>query len=431
MPAHDASGQLLLIEADDSRRSLAFGLSWFALVGSHIPALARARARRLRATHYVVGGLGAVAGGCARLPPPARRRPVHAAAQAFAHHHPDGTVACVAPLPDGRWWLAAAQDGAVLARADRLYDDAARADAAVRDLAAQYPSLRRLDGAQVLAVVMASADAATLMRPVGSRWARLPWPVRAFIGVLAVALAAPPAWRAWQRPTRAVAPELAVTAEEAWQEAAARFRQRQPVHRLDELGRAIASLYRLPLNVRGWVLREARCQPGPRAWSCTAQYARSRGDATNDAFSRVLPAGWRLQFRPLEGADLSWTAPGDGVSLADATPPGAAHIEGVVASALQRAQPAFTRISLGPAAAVPIPAPRDAQGRAFAPVPGPPLRQRALVLQGPLRSFALLADSSFVATWSSLVLRLAAGRAPDMAVSTLTAELHGTLYETD
>ena len=41
----------LLLEVPDTGRSLAFGLRWFALIGSNIPARARSRGRRLRASH--------------------------------------------------------------------------------------------------------------------------------------------------------------------------------------------------------------------------------------------------------------------------------------------------------------------------------------------------------------------------------------------
>ena len=112
--------------------------------------------------------------------------------------------------------------------------------------------------------------------------------------------------------------------------------------------------------------------------------------------------------------------------------PTASSTDGVVASALQRARPAFNQITLGPAVPAPVAVPRDAQGRAIAPPPDGSLpRQRALTLQGPLRSFALLADSPFVVAWSSVVLRLTAGRTPGTAISALTAELQGTLYESD
>jgi len=430
MLAVPASGQLLLLDADDGGRSLAFGLSWFALVGSHAPAMARTRARRMRATHYVVGGQGALAGGCARLAPPARRRPVHAAAQAFAWRHPDGSAACIAPLPGGRWWLVAAQDGAVLARADTLYPDEAQAEAALQALAAQYPSLRRHDGPQTLQALLAAPDSAALLRPVGSRWSRLPLPVRAFAGGLTLALALPTAWHAWRPAPRAAMPAPELAPDEAWRQATSRFRRQLTVHHLPELASVLASLHRLPLNVQGWLLRDARCQPAPRAWSCRAAYVRAQADATNGAFARAVPAGWQARFQPLDGAELAWVVPGNRTSLADVKLPSAVHVDHVLASALQLARPAFAQLTLGPPAPVPV-APRDARGQPIAaPANWPAMRQRALALQGPLRSLSLLAGQPrLVVAWSSVVLRLAAGRTPDTAVSALTAELQGTLYE--
>jgi len=428
-----APDQLLLIDAEGGDCSLAFGLSWFALVGSQARSMARARARRLRATHYVVGGQGALAGGCARLASSVRRRPVHAAAQAFARHYPDGTAACIAPLPDGRWWLAAAQDGAVLTRADALYSDAAQAEAALQALAVQYPSLRRHDGPQTLKALMAAPDGAALLQPVGSHWSRLPLPVRVFAGILALALAAPAAWQAWRPSPRVAAPAPTLTADEAWHQATVRFRQQQTVHLLPELARVFASLHRLPLNVRGWLLRDARCLPASRAWSCRAAYVRAEPDATNRAFAQVLPAGWQLRFQPLDGAELAWAVPGNHTFMADLELPRAEHVDRALASALQLARPAFTQLTLGPSAPAPIAVPRDPQGQPIgAPPAWPVLRQRALALQGPLRSFSLLADQSrLVAAWSAIVLRLAAGLTPGTAVSALTAELQGILYEQD
>ncbi|MBO9352533.1 type 4b pilus protein PilO2 [Bordetella petrii] len=433
MGAALASDRLLLIDTDGGARSLAFGLSWFALVGSHASSMARARARRMRATHFVAGGQGAMSGGCARLGPAARRRPVLAAAQAFARHYPEGTVACIAPLPDGRWWLAAAQDGAVLARADVLYPDAAQAAEAMQALAAQYPSLRQHDGPQTLQALLAAADPAALLQPVGSRWSRVPLPVRVFASVLVLASAVPLARQAWQPATRAPAAPPPLDAVQAWRQAALQFRQQLTVQPMPELGRLLATLHRLPLNVRGWLLRDARCLPAQRAWSCSAAYVRAQADATNHAFTQALPAGWGLRFQPLDGAELTWTLPGNHTSLAQVALPGAAHLDGVLASALQQARPAFTQVTLGPAVAAPMVPPRDSQGLAVAaPAGWPVLRQRALALQGPLRSVALLADQSGLAVaWSSVVLRLAADRVPSTAVSALTAELQGILYEQD
>ena len=431
MPRSAAASPVLLVDGPGPGQVFAFGVSWFALVGSHPQAMARARARRQRATHYVVGGQGAVAGGCASLAAGLRRRPVHAAAQAFAGLHPDGTAACIAQLPDGRWWLVATQDGAVLARADRLYGDAGQAAEALQALSAQHPSMRQCDGAAALAALLSGADNASLMTPVRSRWALLPLPVRAFAIVLAAALVAPPAWQAWRQPSRQPVAESDMSAEAAWAQAVEQFRRGRPVHSVGELSRVLASLHRLPLDVRGWLLREARCQPG-QAWTCRATYARQGSGAANDDFAAAVPAGWGVHFRPLDTAEVSWTVAGDGASLATVMPPGAVRVERDLASVLQRARPAFNRITLGPAVAVEIPPPRDASGRVLsAPLMPPAMRQRLLALEGPLRSLALLADQPLVVAWSSLALRLAAGRSPGLAVSALTAELQGVLYEQD
>ncbi|MCD0501898.1 hypothetical protein [Bordetella petrii] len=194
----------------------------------------------------------------------------------------------------------------------------------------------------------------------------------------------------------------------------------------------LASLHRLPLGVRGWLLQQARCLPASHAWSCSASYVRAQPDATNSAFMQALPAGWQLQFRPLDEVELSWSVPGQGISLAQVDPPSPSRVDTVVASALQRVRPAFSQLSLAAPSPAPIAAPRDSQGRAMGLPPAwPSLRQRTLVLQGPLRSFALLADQPLVVGWSSLVLRLAAGHAPSTTVSSLTAELQGVLYEQD
>ncbi|OZI24330.1 hypothetical protein CAL18_10585 [Bordetella genomosp. 7] len=433
MAAIPAPGQLLLIDTPDGSASLAIGLSWFAVVGSHARSMARSRARRMRATHFVTGGQGAMAGGCARLAAHQQRRPVHAAAQVFAQLYPEGAVACVVPLPDGQCWLAASQDGAVVARGDTLYADAHQASMALQALADQYPSLRRQDGALSLRAMQAALGPATLMQPVGNRWSWLPLPVRVFLCTLAFAASIPLIRHLWPVPPPTPAQAMPASAEDAWRQAVDGFLRKQRVHPLPELARVLGSLHRLPLNLQGWLLREARCQPGQGAWRCSAAYARVQADATNLAFLQSLPPHWQFRLHPLDDAELVWTVPGNDTSLERVDVPTSAHVDRVLASALQQARPAFQQMKLGPSMAVPITAPRDSAGQAFAaPVPLPALRQRSVALYGPLRSVAVLAgQQSLAVAWSSLVLRLAQGREPGTAVSALTAELQGVLYEND
>jgi hypothetical protein len=198
-----SSGQPFVLRREGSRQSLVFGLTWFALVGSHIAPMARARARQLKATHYVAGGLRAAAGGCARLDRDVRRGEPHAAAQAYAQLHAEGAFGSALALPDGRYWLVAAQDGAVMSRGDRIHATRESAEQALHELQSQRPALRVVDDADLLDRMMRSLDQASRLLPVDTRWGSLPWPVRALaLGALLVVVA-PHAWARWHK---AVAP---------------------------------------------------------------------------------------------------------------------------------------------------------------------------------------------------------------------------------
>lgn len=56
----------LLVPCAGTDRKLALGLRWLVLIGSDASGLARARGRRLRATHVVVGGSPATVAGYGR-----------------------------------------------------------------------------------------------------------------------------------------------------------------------------------------------------------------------------------------------------------------------------------------------------------------------------------------------------------------------------
>ncbi len=128
------------------------GMSWSAVVGSHAQAVARLRARQMRASHYLLGGERAMAAGCARI----RGRGVcySAAQQVAAHCAPDAFAAVVSL--DDRHWLVAVQDGAVLAGGDQVFTQEDQALAALQRLGME-PSRRpdrarqALDGAPLQA----------------------------------------------------------------------------------------------------------------------------------------------------------------------------------------------------------------------------------------------------------------------------------------
>lgn len=357
---------------------------------------------------------------------------MHAAAQAFALQYPQGGTASIVPLPDGRFWVVAAQDGAVLARTDQLLPTLEHAEQTLAELLAQRPTLRACNASNVLQVITSTVHDASLLLPVRSRWSRLPWPVRLFVVAVIASAAIPSAWQAWRHAARSVTLVPASDASAAWDQVVQDFQRAIRIHPGAELVRVLQSLQGLPLNAQGWLLHGAGCQPQDGSWTCSARYTREIHGATNQAFARIWPEGWQVQFQPLDEAALAWTVSGQGASLLTVTPPAAADVDTVLASTLQGLRPAFSQLALAAPTPVLIEPPRDTRGQPIAPVQAlPVLRQRPITLVGPLRSFALLADLDAVAAWSALSLRLMPGVRPDTTASTLTVELQGVLYEKD
>lgn len=417
------SGHACVLRRQDSGPALVFGLTWFALVGSHVAAMARARARQLNATHYVAGGLRAAAGGCVRLGRGMRRGQLHAAAQAYARLHADGTVCSVLALPDGRHWLVAAQDGAVMSRGDHLYASREAAQQAVHALQAQRPALRWIDDADLLERMFQTLDAGSRLLPVDTRWGSLPWPVRACILGAALWLLVPQAWERWRayRSPMSSAPDPAA----ARQAALDAWRNSVRIHTPEDLRRLTESLHRVPLALRGWALQRIVCEPQGLDWQCAAHYARAQSQATFESFAAAAPHGLNAQFEALEHCILRWRVQGASTTLANVALP--RRSPQAFLGNLQRTHPAFSEIRLGQPVEPAVAADHTRAGAFKAVLPG--LRTRALSVSGPLRSFGVLALHSTVASWSSFTLRLEAGRPSALAGSVLLAQLQGTVYE--
>jgi hypothetical protein len=441
--------QLLLIECPGSERVLAFGLRWFALIGSNVPKLARSRGRHLRATHYVVGGSPAMVAGYGRArsgwwrtrfasrtgaTAPAR---VQSAAQLFALLYPEGGHSLVR-LPDGRHWLVAAHAGAVLSQSDRMFgshDDALQEQ---RALLAQRPSLKERAPDQVWAMLAQAAEPGAALTMLPSRWAELPVALRLFFVCVGLAAAAPPLWHAAIdvfRRKEAPKPEPVAVHDPA-ADAYAAMLSGTTVHPPAELMRLLASVAALPVQVRGWALRRAHCDAGPQQWSCSAAYARVHPLATNHGLHALLPAGWQVSFKPLEEATLAWNVASVAIRLADARLPTALQVDTLVAGGLQGLRPAFASVALSPATPLMPPmARRPAAARVDAGQAGaalfdvPVVRRRTLVMHGPLRSMAMMPGPVSAARWSRLVVNVQPQPRPSLAASALVAELHGELYE--
>jgi hypothetical protein len=433
--------------------TLLFGLRWFPLIGSRVDELARQRARALRATHYVYGGAPAAAVGCTRIGASAvGHGPCYAAAQVFARMHPEGIVASLLALDDGRVWFAAAQDGAVMTRADRIYATPAQAAQAIADLQQQFPdpavTVYELD----VDTLSRSADvAASLWRLSGplrmfgryGPFARLP--VAARILAIGAPLAAACTWvyRAYAPASRDMASQSVAPVDEAarvaaaWREVVDRQAAATPLHDAQRTGLVFTALRQLPVDVSGWRLKHSRCRPAMTGWSCSAHYGREHPQASNRALAAALPQDRRPEFHDLELASVSWAIAAEPAGMALRSLPSARRVELEFASALQRLKPIFVRIALGPPVALSLPAPLGADGRPLPPSPDVPrIRTRKLLLQGPLRSFALWADAAGPGvvganrtSWSEIGMHVVEATTPGARTSVLMADVQGTVYE--
>lgn len=429
--------QILLLDCPDADRRLAFGLRWLALIGSDVPSLARARGRRLRATHLVVGGAAATMAGYGRVrgawTKGLRRRQarqIQSAAQLYALMYPGGGQSLI-PLPDGRYWLVAAQDGMVLSQADRLFatrDEAMRAQARLLD---QRPDMLEHDADAVWAALLREVNPAALLMLLPSRWKAMPPALRLFAVCVAFSAAAPPLWNVLtQRLGTSKSEALPQAALPADPHAAHRAMLAEiGAHAGNEVLNLLRSVGKLPVQVQGWALRRAQCDADPKGWECAATYARAHALATNLRLHEQLPAGWRLSFKPLDAATLHWRVASTRVSLANVALPNALRVDTELAAALQRLQPAFASVTLAPAVVVPLPGPIGAEPAPASVSTLPAIRRRALRLHGPLRSLALLPGPLAAVRWSHLGVDVQAAHRSTLASSTLVAELHGELYE--
>jgi hypothetical protein len=406
---------------------LVFGLTWSPLIGSRIDVLARRKARESRATHYVHGGAGAAAVGCARLR--GRAKACYAAAQVFAGMHAQGAAAGLLSMEDGRVWLVAARNGAVMARGDRIYANMAAAHLALGELDVLHPGLASQVRDLSLDDLAAALDPSACLWRVGMLLGQVPLPVQGTALLLLLALLAPPAWRAWQRVTPAPS-DARVDAARAWRNAFDTAAAAVRIHDPDQLGRVFVALRALPTALQGWTMQSARCRPDGPDWYCNARYARTSADATNRALAEHLPAAARAVFVSLDEAQIVWRVAGRAGALQPDAVPDWMQTDLDFASTLQAIRPAFARIALGAPAAFAVTPPRDDRG---SPLPAPPdlprMRQRNVVLHGPLRSFALFARPSAIASWTAIALEMHGDRRPDIAHSPLMAQLEGTVYE--
>ncbi|MGX5659123.1 hypothetical protein ACWKWV_05300 [Castellaniella ginsengisoli] len=405
---------------------LAFGLDWVPLLGD--PEDARTRAGGRGASHRVVSGDPPAALGLARGLPAGVA--CWSAADLLARRHPRGTVACVLPLETGLWHVLAAHEGVALARADRSYPDECLAREAIEALRRAHPKLALLaecSGPDAAGLLPALARQAAGHRPLEPVRRRGTWLA---LLVLAAGLSVA-AWLRWDGGVD-TAVASGSDARAAWHAALAGTLARRPLHGEAGTRALLDAMYRQPARLGGWSLHDLRCQPRPDGtlWQCVGEYRRQGRRADNRALLRAAPVGWRLDFPSLDVARAAWTLPLPGSPPEPRGLPRAELVARDWASALQAVLSAFSVLRLEAARPLAVPAPHDQQGRAL-PLPEdfPSLSVRALRVEGPLRSGALLAPLAGAVSWHRAALTLAPHTRPGVRASRLILHLEGIVYE--
>ena len=423
---------------------LVLGMKWHTILGSQLAVRARKKAKEVKASHYAQAGERSEAVGTVRF----KRHDVaprgvvrYCAALAFAAGHARGWAALCIPLPDGRAWLVAVHDGKVLTNSDRVYGSPVEAHAILQELVARYGDALAVYGSAPghaaepfdLVLLIPELKASCALRPSGFSLPSVPRPVWVAIVGCALAFGARGVWDFYR--TRTAHPEARMAGPEAaaaaWKASLAALAARTRVHDHTGLVAVLTALGGLPSNLGGWGLRSARCEPLlPSGWRCSVNYLRDSRLATNASFVAARPASWMENWRPLDAVIASFDAAGVALSLDIEALQSVADQDERTLSELQKILPAFTSLSVGDVSTVRSDVPLDELGRAIRPVADiPTIGERAINLDGPLRSLALLPQSlSGHVAWRRIELRLDDTAQTGLNRSRLMASAQGVLY---
>ncbi|VCU69076.1 hypothetical protein PIGHUM_01136 [Pigmentiphaga humi] len=427
----------LLHRVDGDERMLILGMRWHTILGSRLDRRARKTARQMRATHYAHDGRSEAVG-VVRLGRADRRgaRLLYSGALAFAAGHRHGVAALRARLPDGRIWVVAVQSGKVLTHSDRLYVSEQDAEQALADLVERYGDGLDVYGPQdgetgdLSALLPADAQACGL-RECGWALPALPKPLAVAALGCALALGGRAAWDGYRSRQVAAVPAEPVDAASAWRQSLDRALRNVRVHGSADRARLLAGLAELPAGIGGWRLASASCKrAAAQDWSCAARYDRQARQATNASFLEARPAGWQETWQPMDAVVAHFSLDAGGGPLDPAALRDRTWQDGHALSAVQRILPLLSGAAVGEFAPLRIQAPHDEQGRELErPAGMPALFERALRLEGPLRSLlAVPEELDGQIEWRQVSLTIDDGAAPSLNRSRIMAGISGVLY---
>lgn len=434
----------------DNREYLVFGMTWAVVIGHKPEKESISRARKAKASHYVLPGGHASVVGYVQFP---ARKKVRgelvktwfSAGQMFADQFPSGVHTHLFPLDDEEhhWWLVACQDGEVIPGTDCVFDSRDEAEDALVALNDQHPG-----AINVPTLMPNSPSGAAKLIELQHPIAALPlWAKVCSVAALALFVLDQGAslWdmvnRAGQDPVRT---QVNVDASAAWKEQLDRWQKTVQLDGPLGFKRLLSQVTeQVPMKLGGWPLASFECVPYPAGWKCNAVYKRGPvGSSTNQSLLAALPSGWTAQWPgidkgKIDDAKVSWAFEARRTVLDRAKLPGQVYVSNAYTSSVQAVYAAF-KVAVTPTAmarpdvqaptyvnadgqAVPVAYTDDLAAASRIPA------QKGFEFTGPLRSMTVmpLPDDSAIKTFS---LKVAEAVEPSLANSTLTATVKGVFY---
>lgn len=414
--------------------SLVFGLEWFAVLGNTVNREVRRIARQHNATHAVHASEDAASVGVTTLPPGKRGGVLYSAAQLVAQRFTTGAVAMVVQLDHACWWLVAVHEGAVIARTDHIYTTHAEISALIGQLRQAYPALSVLDeenGSPSVSDLITSLSLDAELRRVAYGNRILSRPSTWLVLVLILTFSLYKIFNIFDAASQEFAAYEVVPAV-AWNTALRTAINGRWVHGKAGTRDVLLSLYEQPVELAGWRLLHIDCVLRVPKWQCHADYTRHGADASNERFLGVALPEWTVNFTPLDQVRVQWSLPSTGLSLAHAELHTGRANERELFSRLQAIRSALALVSIDASKPLPVTAPVDANGQTLARPAGlPEFRTRAVRIQAPLRSLALLLPYCEAMAWDRVMINLSPHIKPNLTHSRLNVTLQGLIYEKD
>lgn len=428
---HPDHSRTAMILTHPGGQQLVFGLDWTPLVGINPHKQGIKQSRALRATHFVIAGVGARSLGMTRLKSKqaGRKSRMHSAAAHYAQKHSAGAFACLIPFEGHGCWMVASHAGAVLSNTDRWFSDLNAAYEAIEPIQTRFPFLQiqtepTLTDQAMPSWLLEQLSPLSRLQPVKRLRKYFLIAIFLFSILGCIGIYSQKYLIHTSDMTRQEAPD----ARHEWQRALRRLDSQIPIHHYQSLLELTRTWHDVPVHPAGWKLRNIECEAAMPAWKCAAHFDRQHKFSLNSDLERHLPAQWIMHASPLESASWIWQVPHR-----------QAPHDWVVASEpedwmsyLQRISLAFDHIRIGTGAVLGVQAPLDSQGRVI-PMPTelPIWRYRSFALKGPMRSVVMLEGLKVPVRWRRARLEIGSfsGQGP-ASHSALNLELTGELFET-